>query len=57
MSRRLRKPLDLILKGIAIVLGIFILSINDFDLSALETVLMAVMAEALLIWILNRYGW
>lgn len=56
MSRHLRKPLDLILKVIAVALGICILSVNDFDLNALEAVLTAVMVEALLIWILNRYG-
>ena len=56
MSRHLRKPLDLILKVIAVVLGICILSVNNFDLNALKAVLTAVMVEALLIWILNRYG-
>lgn len=56
MSRHLRKPIDTFLKGIAVILGMGILMLNDFDIGAIWYVLGAIMMELVLILILEKWG-
>lgn len=56
MSRHLRKPIDTFLKGIAVILGMGILMLNDFEIRAIWYVLGAIMIESVLILILEKWG-
>lgn len=56
MSRHLRKPIDTFLKGIAVILGMGILMLNDFDIKAIWYVLGAILIELALILILEKWG-
>lgn len=56
MSRHLRKPIDALLKGIAVILGMGILMLNDFDIEAIWYVLGAIVIELVLILILEKWG-
>lgn len=56
MKRHLNKPIDLTLKTIAVLLGVAIACIDDFDISAVKIVLGMVATEIFVILILNAYG-
>ena len=55
-KRALRKPIDLTLKVIAILLGVTIACIDDFEVSGIKIVLGMVATEIVVILILNAYG-
>lgn len=55
-KRALRKPIDLTLKVIAILLGVTIVCIDDFEVSGIKIVLGMVATEIVVILILNAYG-
>lgn len=55
-KRVLRKPIDLTLKTIAVIMGVAIACIDDFDISGIKIVLGMVATEIVVILILNAYG-
>lgn len=55
-KRALRKPIDLTLKTIAVLLGVTIVCIDDFEVSGIKIVLGMVATEIFVILILNAYG-
>lgn len=56
MKRQLNKPIDLTLKTIAVLLGVTIACIDDFDISGIKFVVGMVATEIVVILILNAYG-
>ena len=55
-KRALRKPIDLTLKTVAVLLGVAIACIDDFDISGIKIVIGMVATEIVVILILNAYG-
>lgn len=55
-KRTLRKPIDLTFKTVAVILGVAIACIDDFDISGIKIVLGMVATEIVVILILNAYG-
>lgn len=55
-KRALRKPIDITLKTVAVLLGVTIACIDDFDISGIKFVLGMVATEIAVILILNSYG-
>lgn len=55
-KRTLRKPIDLALKTVAVLLGVTIVCIDDFEVSGIKIVLGMVATEIVVILILNTYG-
>lgn len=55
-KRTLRKPIDFTLKTVAVLLGVAIACIDDFDISGIKIVLGMVATEIVVILILNAYG-
>lgn len=56
MKRQLNKPIDLTLKTVAVLLGVTIACIDDFEISGIKIVLGMVATEIVVILILNAYG-
>ena len=55
-KRALRKPIDLTLKTVAVLLGVAIACIDDFEISGIKIILAMVATEIVVILILNTYG-
>lgn len=55
-KRALRKPIDIALKVVAVLLGVTIACIDDFEVSGIKIVLGMVATEIVVILILNTYG-
>ena len=56
MKRHLRKSIEITLTIITMIQVLFIITINDFNLSAIPTILLVIAMIMLNIYILAKYG-
>ena len=56
MKRHLRKSIEITLTIITMIQVLFIITINDFNLSAIPTILLTIAMIMLNIYILAKYG-
>lgn len=55
-KRKLKKSIDFVLKAVAVILGVAIASIDDFDISSIKIILGMIAVEIVVVLILNAYG-
>ena len=55
-KRYLRKNVQTVLTSIAVVLGLFLVMLNDFEIQQLPYILGIIITEIFILYILDEYG-
>ena len=55
-KRYLRKNVQTVLTSIAVVLGLFLVMLNDFEIQQLPYILGIIITEVFILYILDEYG-
>ena len=55
-KRYLRKNVQAVLTSIAVVLGLFLVMLNDFEIQQLPIIIGIIITEIFILYILDEYG-
>lgn len=55
-KRYLRKNVQTVLTSIAVILGLFLVMLNDFEIQQLPFILGIIITEVFILYILDEYG-